>query len=153
MSEDVKAKITNRVLVNPETGCWLWQGSIDKQGYGWVSVDGKVRRAHRAAYRAWRGEPGTALVCHACDIPACVCPWHLYLADPQRNQTDARCKGRIPKGEDHGYAKLTEDAVRDIRQNYVKRKVPLTFFAKKYGVDMTTVHQVVQGKVWKHVSS
>lgn len=54
----------------------------------------------------------------------------------------------IPSEERVG-AKLTEEAVKDIRENYIPRKVPLSYFANKYGVDRSLVHRVFHGRNWK----
>src|SRR5690242_2846415 len=36
----------------PESGCWLWTGSIDAHGYGVFQIRGKHVKAHRAMFEA-----------------------------------------------------------------------------------------------------
>lgn len=78
-----------------DTGCWLWTGPVDKDGYG---VYGGLR-AHRFAYMMIKGsiEPGL-LACHTCDIPGCVNPDHIFLGTQAENLADQRKKGRKPGG-------------------------------------------------------
>lgn len=59
----------------------------------------------------------------------------------------------IHRGIEQKTAKLNDDAVRDIRLNYLKNGKPLTALAKKYGVEKKTIYNVLKNKTWKHVSS
>lgn len=56
-------------------------------------------------------------------------------------------------GEDHHAHKLNNDAVRDIRKNYVKgsKKLGAGYFSKKYCVDVTVIRDVANYKTWRHV--
>ena len=93
---------------------WLWVGLRDRDGYGRFVVptkDGgwwRNYRAHRFAYLAYVGEiPTGAHVLHTCDIPACVCPIHLYLGTPADNMRDKCDRGRWaggrPRASGRGY--------------------------------------------------
>ena len=57
-------------------------------------------------------------------------------------------------GEEHHSHKLTSEAVRYIRKFYIKRDKNLgaIALAKKFGVDRTTILDVVNGKSWNGVS-
>ena len=54
-------------------------------------------------------------------------------------------------GEQHHAHKLTEDAVKYIKQVYVKRdkEFGAVALAKKFNVDRTTIHDIVRGKTWR----
>ena len=54
-------------------------------------------------------------------------------------------------GEQHHTHKLTEDAVKYIKQVYVKRdkEFGAVALAKKFNVDRTTIHDIVRGKTWR----
>lgn len=80
----------------PESGCWLWLGGWDANGYGKVSRNGKViTTAHRLFYFERNGPIPTGLVvCHKCDTPACCNPDHLFLGTYQDNIDDMIRKGR-----------------------------------------------------------
>lgn len=132
-----------------ENGCWLWPGVIDPQkGYGHASLDGERWWAHRASYQHHFGAiPDGAVICHKCDVRACVNPAHLFAGTIADNQRDMKEKGRASRGERSSSAKLTEDAVRAIRVD----PRPGWVIAKTYGVSQTTISEVRSRKVWAHV--
>jgi len=61
------------------TECWIWQGTLDKRGYGRVRGEsGKVGRAYRVVYEAHVGPiPEGLHLHHHCEVKACVNPDHL----------------------------------------------------------------------------
>ena len=65
---------------------------------------------------------------------------------------DMDAKGRRVSrlGHNHVRAKLTEDAVRLIRQMFAA-KVPQRQIARQFGVDKNVVYCILKGKTWKHV--
>ena len=53
-----------------------------------------VGLAHRVSYKEYVGDPGTQIVMHKCDTPACVNPDHLVLGSHRENAVDATRKLR-----------------------------------------------------------
>jgi hypothetical protein len=92
-------------VVISEGGCWLWQASGDRDGYGIVQWGDRLQRAHRVAYALSYGDPGASYVLHTCDTPACVNPAHLRLGDHADNMADMVAKGR------HGSLKYSPETV------------------------------------------
>ena len=86
-----------------ESGCWIWQGQRNSNGYGRLLFRGRKEYAHRAAYSVLVGPiaPGMDidhechnrdLACHGgntCPHRACVNPDHLRQASQQVNRGQA----------------------------------------------------------------
>lgn len=91
-----------------DSGCWLWFSSslmkrgkkqkharLDLQEYGQVSFEGKKWKSHKLVYTLLVGEvPSGAMLCHACDTPACVNPQHLRLGTCKDNADDRTARKR-----------------------------------------------------------
>jgi hypothetical protein len=80
----------------PNSGCWLWSGSLDRKGYGQIRVPGGVLRCatHVALELAGRALPAGMIACHRCDNPSCVNPDHLFHGTHKDNTHDMMRKGR-----------------------------------------------------------
>lgn len=73
----VPRKLAPRIILGV-AGCWLWQGELNRNGYGRVWVNGKRYMAHRLAYQMLIGEIGEGLVLdHLCRNRNCCNPLHL----------------------------------------------------------------------------
>jgi hypothetical protein len=61
--------MASKIEVDPESGCWLWTGSRNREGpsgYGTVSCQGKTDLVHRVVFRLLVGEiPENFQVSHA----------------------------------------------------------------------------------------
>lgn len=84
--EDYKNSLIERternVVVDWDTGCWLWSMGAYRNGYGRIRVRvNGVRKtcvAHRVYYELYRGEiPKELELDHLCRNRICVNPWHL----------------------------------------------------------------------------
>ena len=85
------------VQPEPTSGCWLWMGKINQNGYGFFTFqlkDGTEFKggAHRASYiinRLQSIRPNRkSSACHKCNNKVCVNPDHLYLGSQQTNMRD-----------------------------------------------------------------
>lgn len=139
---------------NPD-GCWNFTGCKIK-GYGQfpVIINGqKEKRAHRIAWILSNKMlvPNGQQVLHHCDNPSCCNPMHLYLGTPSDNNLDMRSKGRgrYVNGERHGRCtKLNESKVGEMRR-LKSQGVSNTEIAETFGVSLTHVGRIVDGKNWK----
>ena len=61
----------------PNSGCWIWLGTRDCDGYGVARIGQKSRRAHRVIYEALVGKISEETLDHLCRVKACVNPKHL----------------------------------------------------------------------------
>ena len=114
-----------------ENGCWEWTASCSCDGYGHSWYEGKSILAHRFSYMIHHPltidlrEYPKICVCHRCDNPKCVNPAHLFLGTHTDNMIDKENKKRAnrnnpAKGEKVKSSKLTEQKVREIRENTQK---------------------------------
>lgn len=84
----------DRYITVPETGCWLWLGAWDVDGYGKMGGYGSIS-GHRISYEMFNGPiPEGFMVCHTCDTPPCVNPQHLFAGTATDNARDRERKGR-----------------------------------------------------------
>lgn len=158
-------------IPEPNSGCWLWTGTVNAYGYGTIYPFGRYGPrigAHRVSWAVHFGSPGPYLyVCHKCDMPACVNPSHLFLGTPSENARDCAKKGRhhLQKnpganplrrpgvvrhfGSDHANSKLTTAEATAILH---RRGVgTISELAAQYGVSRRTVSDIQEGKTWKHL--
>jgi len=141
------------------SGCWEWTGATSR-GYGVVQLGRGlgVAKAHRVAYidshghheiEVLPGNPG-GVIRHDCDNRLCVRPDHLRFGSQKNNVQDIKDRDRQAVGEEMPHAKLTEEAVLDIRE---KRRHGMTLqdLADQHDVSVGLIHGVVTGKRWRHV--
>lgn len=78
VTPDLMPRFMSKVLVDPSTGCWLWQGGIGHGGYGNFSIRSIRLLAHRVSFELFVRalQPGEHID-HKCDTPACVNPADL----------------------------------------------------------------------------
>lgn len=150
----MRDRLSAKYSVCPHTGCWLWSGSLMKNGYGKIALGAPSRAkilAHRASYELYVGPiPAGVFVCHRCDIRSCVNPDHLFLGSPLDNMRDASIKGRLPRGESSNLSKLTINDVNFIREwCVVGRGGNAHIFANKLGVCITTIKRIANRETWR----
>lgn len=80
-----KDKFLARVI-KTQKGCWDWNGSVHKLGYGLVYFRKDTILAHRASYRIFKGDiPKGLEIDHLCRNTLCVNPDHLEAVTGQEN--------------------------------------------------------------------
>ena len=85
----------------PSGDCKLWQGYLDKDGYGFFYFRKKLRKAHRVSYYIHNGRIADGFVIdHICKKRNCVEVSHLRLVTKRQNTLEnSRSAGAINKAK------------------------------------------------------
>jgi len=158
MDEEAKARFMSKVDIGGPDDCWLWTGTLDKDGYGVMGVGDRKLRAHRLSWAIHNGPiPLSMCVLHRCDVPGCVNPAHLFLGTQADNMRDMTIKGRsrlvqhpAPSGEGHPCAKLTEAQVLAIRAECANGATQ-TSLAERFHMSGPAISRIVRRETWVHV--
>lgn len=80
---------SKKYTVCDTTGCWLWKGFINPNGYACCAVKGRKpyrTSAHVISWEVHRGPvPEGAVIDHLCKVRHCVNPDHLEPVTPKEN--------------------------------------------------------------------
>jgi hypothetical protein len=75
-----------------EAGCWEWTGSLNRKGYGRITIGSRTdgsrthAKVHRVAWELFRGPiPPGLQIDHRCRNRRCFNPEHLRVATPREN--------------------------------------------------------------------
>jgi hypothetical protein len=131
-----------------ESGCWLWEKTVDEKGYGRTSLNNVAIKTHRLAWKLFVGEiPEGKHVLHTCDVRSCCNPNHLFLGTHKDNMQDRQNKQRHSHGKTHPRAKLTETEVLYIRKSS-ERNIDL---AVRFDVPDSCICNIKKRKIWRHL--
>jgi len=137
--------------------CWEWEGTTNNAGYPLFSLKGEMISALRLLYSIYynRRIPKNWIVSHTCRNNSCVNPEHIYITTrSERTQQAYKNRELIPasqKGESNPNSKLNEDDIKDIRESK-EHGITHRELAERYNVTKTTISQIVNRKLWKHVA-
>lgn len=149
MKELAARLLAKRVL---DGECWVFDGAKDRDGYGRIAVSGVNTPAHRAAWSAFRGDPGAEHVLRneGCVSRACFNPDHLHLGAHTQNMIERDAWGAGIRGERVATAKLEASdvlAIRHLRSKGFTCKA----IADRFGVKPTTVSHIALRRTWRHI--
>lgn len=161
---DLAERFWSHVAKTEDGGCWNWQASRRRHGYGQMRIgsqrDGTRRNviASRLSWELHYGPPPPGLfVCHHCDNPSCVRPDHLFLGTAADNAHDAMHKGRMiapPRlcGDSSPSSKLTTASVTAIRAMWATGHWSLAALGRRFGVRYQSIRAIVTHRTWRHVA-
>jgi transcriptional regulator with XRE-family HTH domain len=123
-------------VIDPDTGCWIWQGYRDPTGYPYQRVNEQYVSARRWHYEQQYGPiPEGRNLLPQCDQRVCVCPTHMQPAPP-RDIVRAQSSTRMDVAK-----------VREIRS--LAGQVPQRVIAEQFGISQSHVNQIIRGKRWR----
>ena len=129
--------------------CLLWPfKSVSGSGYPSVRTTGRrMDGAHRVVCATAYG-PGAGMECaHNCGNKMCCNPRHLRWATHRENERDKTEHGTTNAGARNGSAKLTEEAVVAVREQYLRGRTG-SDLARAYGVTASCISHIVNGRNW-----
>jgi hypothetical protein len=157
MPKSLVERFRSKYIPVPESGCWLWLDSLDKDGYGRLQLPGKQSvKAHRLSYQLQHGELPSLCILHRCDVRCCVNPAHLYAGTLAQNNQDCITRGRYRSGgkphpgERNGRARVTAEQAVEIRRRYLsgERSGDL---GREFGLTYGAIWRLATGRAWKHL--
>lgn len=130
-------------------------GGIDKGGYRHGIFNGRNRNHHKIVSECFIPNPNNLRdIDHKNGDKLDCCVDNLERVTHAENVKRAYETGLIRKqcGEEHHAHKLTAKDVKYIRSVYSKRdpNYGAVALAKKFGVDHTTIHDIVNEKTWRY---
>lgn len=93
-------RILTKIHFEPNTGCWLWDGSVTHNGYGIFSRQFGDKTSstviHRMTYRWYKGEiPEDLELDHLCQVRCCANPEHMEPVTNKENFDRSMKRGKI----------------------------------------------------------
>ena len=140
----------SKVDKNDPSGCWIYKGCVDKNGYGRVVFDRKADKAHRLSWKLLRGEiPSGMSVLHSCDNPPCCNPDHLSIGTTKENIWDCCRKNRRVQRRPRSVE--DPEIVYQIREDFDSQKYRMKFLVEKYGLKESVIRNIGRRLSWAYL--
>lgn len=151
LTEEQARRFWSKVRVD-ESGCWLWTGHVNKDGYGLIAGSWfkGTRLVHRLAWLLIRKQLSSAYLCHTCDVRTCCNPDHLFEGTPAQNILDCVSKDRHARGSRNANHKLSEAQVLEIRR-LAEIGTSSKELATRFSVSRVNINYIVARTAWKHI--
>jgi hypothetical protein len=157
LTNKIEKKLTDKIVVNEETGCWEWQGARNKAGYGVIKIDRKFWLVHRLSYSLFKidipsGAGINLPIMHSCDNPCCFNPDHLRMGTTKENNLDCTAKGRNRNFRNNGSRgngkppKLTKVETNEIKEFAETERYTVNELSILYNVCKGTIYKVINNK-------
>jgi hypothetical protein len=134
--------------ISDPSGCWLWTGYIDSNGYGMAKLKRKSIRTHVLSYNLTGHTIIDGLqLAHSNNCLGkrnCCNPEHLTPKTPSENNLDKHRDGTMT------YAKLIPSQVIEIRRRIAAGEKQKDL-AQEFGVGRTAITAINSRKTWYHI--
>lgn len=128
--------------------CLFWPYARCRKGYARINMSGQSQVASHVVCKEAHGDPPTPLheAAHSCGNGnlGCVNPRHLSWKTPAANNADKIEHGTLIRGEQHPFAKLTEDTVRMIYHD----ERPYPAIAAAHNISVPTIYDIKRRRSW-----
>lgn len=144
--------LKSRIVIDKKTGCWNWQGSKGRQGYGVKRIGDRLIKTHRLFYELLVGKiKKNKKVCHKCDNPSCCNPEHLFIGTQRKNMQDMMKKNRsnFHRGENNKLSIFKNEEVIEIRKLYPS--ITQAELARRYKCSEGAIASIIHRRTWKHI--
>ncbi len=107
---NLEHRLLSRSVMDPATGCWLWMGRVERNGYariGFYTGGGRAapgrgaknKEVHRVAYEVFKCEsiPDGHDIDHLCREPTCINPEHLRAISANANRSAGAKNGNFKR--------------------------------------------------------
>ena len=147
--KELKERFKAFIEARPDD-CVIWTGLTDRDGYGLVKVNGKLRPLHRVIYVDVMGNAPPLVVRHTCHNRACGNRHHLIGGTARDNVKDMVTAGRQAKGKRVHTAKLKAEQVKRIKERgKTEHKASL---AIEFACSVRAIDKIISGATWRHVN-
>jgi len=146
----LRQRLEHYSVADPNTGCILWVGRSTVNGYGMLNWQNQPWLAHRLAWIEVHGAiPRGMVVCHRCDVRACINPGHLFVGTHADNMRDLREKERQLARLDHGALDAIRTATGSVREIAERYGVPSGLVRKIKHEQLTAELRVSKTERWR----
>jgi len=84
--QELPSRLLNRLMPIPESGCLVWMGHCNHEGYGQIYWNGTMDYVHRIVFESINGEiPPGAHLDHLCRVRCCANAHHLEAVTRKEN--------------------------------------------------------------------
>jgi hypothetical protein len=153
---DKEERFWNHIDVKSSNDCWNWKMRKDNDGYGRTQLFYpniyKKTGAHQIAWILSGNKiEDNQMIRHMCNNPSCCNPNHLNVGTAKDNALDCVNSGRTMVGSKNPSSKLTEQDVKEIKQELANGKKLGAMLGRKYGVSKVIISDIKHNKTWRHV--
>lgn len=127
---------------NMLTPCWVFKGTLLKNGYAQIKINKKKKSGHRFVWELVNGPiPEGMCVLHKCDNRNCVRPDHLFLGTQKDNINDMFQKNRANKAKKFNDQQFRQMINLYNSGIYTKKKIQ-----EMYGISRTHFNRILKSR-------
>lgn len=141
-------RFKEKYVVDENTGCWNWIGSVSTGGYGKFAINKSWIEAHKFSYEYYIGNRIKGLcICHSCNNRKCCNPSHLRQDTHKSNSIDMAISGN------QWQQLLSVDQVVEIKKELLNPYYgQCKDLGNIYNVKPNVISLIKRGRNWAHIA-